>query len=127
MFDQAKALGYTFDLLDVGGGFNESSVVHGTTFEKVAAVLGPAVDEMFPSKNVRVIAEPGRYYVGGPAYTLCVGIVGRRTVEEDNSNGSDAQRGEENMNRKFMCKFHLIFHYSNYSMLYIHIYKQITN
>ncbi|KAI7853744.1 pyridoxal-dependent decarboxylase [Circinella umbellata] len=102
VFDQAKALGYTFDLLDVGGGFNESTVVHGTTFEKVAAVLGPAVDEMFPSKNVRVIAEPGRYYVGGPAYTLCVGIVGRRTVEEDNNDDSSDNIDQENKNRKYM-------------------------
>ena len=121
VFDQAKALGYTFDLLDVGGGFNESSVVHGTTFEKFAAVLGPAVDEMFPSKNVRVIAEPGRYYVGGPAYTLCVGIVGRRTVEGDHNDGCDDQRGEDSKDRKFMCKFYLLLHYSQLFMA-IHIY-----
>ncbi|KAI9277148.1 pyridoxal-dependent decarboxylase [Phascolomyces articulosus] len=84
VFDQAKSIGFSFDLLDVGGGFNESTITSdkGATFEDVAKVLGPTVDEMFPSNNVRVIAEPGRYYVGGPAYTLCVGIVGRRTIEE---------------------------------------------
>ncbi|KAI9244559.1 pyridoxal-dependent decarboxylase [Phascolomyces articulosus] len=83
VFDRAETFGYQLSLLDVGGGFNDSSVVEGTTFEKVAAVLGPTVDELFPSKDVRVIAEPGRYFVGGPAYTFCFGIIGRR-VEESN-------------------------------------------
>ncbi|KAG2223404.1 hypothetical protein INT45_001710, partial [Circinella minor] len=53
VFDQAEKIGFQFELLDVGGGFNDSGIVDGAaTFEKVAAVLAPAVDELFPSKNI---------------------------------------------------------------------------
>ncbi|KAK4509565.1 uncharacterized protein ATC70_007918 [Mucor velutinosus] len=77
VFDQAKTMGYDFKFLDVGGGFPGADVKDGITFEKVAAVLGPIVDRLFP-KDVRVIAEPGRYYVAS-AFTLTVNVIGRRT------------------------------------------------
>nr|CAB61758.1 ornithine decarboxylase [Mucor lusitanicus] len=77
VFDQAKAMGYDFKFLDVGGGFPGADVKNGITFEKVAAVLGPIVDRLFP-KDVRVIAEPGRYYVAS-AFNLAVNVIGRRT------------------------------------------------
>ncbi|KAI9366199.1 ornithine decarboxylase [Pilaira anomala] len=78
VFDQAALAGFNFSLLDVGGGFPGADVKNGITFEKVAAVLGPAVDRLFPS-DIRVIAEPGRYYVAS-AFTICTNIIGRRTV-----------------------------------------------
>ncbi|KAI9258073.1 pyridoxal-dependent decarboxylase [Phascolomyces articulosus] len=81
-FDQGEKFGFQFDLLDVGGGFPGADVQDGITFEKVAAILGPAVDNMFPS-NVRVIAEPGRYYVAS-AFTACTHVIGRRTVKAEN-------------------------------------------
>ncbi|KAL9543136.1 hypothetical protein MBANPS3_008255 [Mucor bainieri] len=77
VFDQAKTMGYDFKFLDVGGGFPGADVKDGITFEKVAAVLGPIVDRLFP-EDVRVIAEPGRYYVAS-AFTLGVNVIGRRT------------------------------------------------
>lgn len=77
VFDQAKSMGYDFKFLDVGGGFPGADVKDGITFEKVAAVLGPIVDRLFP-KDIRVIAEPGRYYVAS-AFTLTANIIGRRT------------------------------------------------
>ncbi|KAL9544774.1 hypothetical protein MBANPS3_007455 [Mucor bainieri] len=77
VFDQAKIMGYDFKLLDVGGGFPGADVKDGIAFEKVAAVLGPIVDRLFP-KDIRVIAEPGRYYVAS-AFTLAVNVIGRRT------------------------------------------------
>ncbi|KAI9276092.1 pyridoxal-dependent decarboxylase [Sporodiniella umbellata] len=79
VFDQAKTIGFDFTLLDVGGGFPGSDIKDGITFEKVAAVLGPIVDSLFPS-HIRVIAEPGRYYVSS-AFTLCTGVIGRRKIE----------------------------------------------
>ena len=102
-FDQAEKIGFELELLDVGGGFNDSGIVDGAaTFEKIAAVLAPAVDEMFPSKNVRVIAEPGRYYVGGPAYTFCVGIIGRRINSQTNSSDGMNDHQKE-YKRKYSC------------------------
>ncbi|KAI8138867.1 ornithine decarboxylase [Fennellomyces sp. T-0311] len=81
VFDQAEAMGFHFSMLDVGGGFPGADVQNGITFEKVAAVLGPAVDALFPS-DIRVIAEPGRYYVSS-AFTVCTHVIGRRTVTSE--------------------------------------------
>jgi ornithine decarboxylase len=95
VFDQGKEMGFNFTLLDVGGGFPGADVKDGITFEKVAALLGPAVDRLFPS-DIRVIAEPGRYYVAS-AFTICTNIIGRRTTV--------APAGEEKVaaeNQQFM-------------------------
>ncbi|KAI8087831.1 pyridoxal-dependent decarboxylase [Gilbertella persicaria] len=78
VFDQAEQMGYKLSLLDVGGGFPGADVQDGITFEKVAAVLGPVVDRCF-DPSIRVIAEPGRYYVAS-AFTICTNIIGRRTT-----------------------------------------------
>lgn len=82
IFDMAEELGMPpMTLLDVGGGF-----VH-ETFEPTAAVLSACVDSCFPldSPNpVRVIAEPGRYFVSS-AFTLAVNVVGRRVSKKDDN------------------------------------------
>ncbi|KAI8811595.1 ornithine decarboxylase [Cladochytrium replicatum] len=77
-FDMAKEYGFDLKLLDVGGGFpgNNSG---GLTFQEIASVLGPAIDQYFPSNDVRVIAEPGRFFVAS-AFTLAVNVVARRVV-----------------------------------------------
>ncbi|KAI9274535.1 pyridoxal-dependent decarboxylase [Phascolomyces articulosus] len=97
VFDQAKSFGFKMELLNVGGGFNESGITEGATFEKAAAVLGPAVDELFPSNDVRVIGEPGRYFVGS-AYTLCLGIMGRRRAIIENEIDMDVIKKEKESN-----------------------------
>ncbi|KAF2142228.1 uncharacterized protein K452DRAFT_298209 [Aplosporella prunicola CBS 121167] len=73
VFDQAEALGFNLHTLDVGGGFSSD------TFEAMAAVLSDALDELFPP-HVRVIGEPGRYYVA-KAFSLACNVIARRTVE----------------------------------------------
>jgi ornithine decarboxylase len=72
VFDQAAEVGYELHTLDVGGGFCDE------TFEKFAAILSKAVDDLFPA-NIRVIAEPGRYYVAA-AFTLAANVIARRDV-----------------------------------------------
>ncbi|KAF9572094.1 hypothetical protein EC968_010345 [Mortierella alpina] len=81
VFDQAKDYGFTFNFLDVGGGFPSAHVTEGITFEKVATILGSTVDALF-GPEVRVIAEPGRYYVGS-AFTLATQVIARRTITRD--------------------------------------------
>ncbi|KAL9054806.1 MAG: hypothetical protein Q9162_003929 [Coniocarpon cinnabarinum] len=73
VFDQATAFGFELKNLDIGGGFV------GDTFEDMADVLAPALEEKFPS-NVRIIGEPGRFYVS-TAFTIACNIIARRTVE----------------------------------------------
>ncbi|KAK9465222.1 pyridoxal-dependent decarboxylase [Lipomyces arxii] len=77
VFDTAESLGMNMSTLDIGGGFC------GDTFESIAGELGPAIDKYFPS-NVRVIAEPGRYYVAS-AYTLACHVIARREVPQLNN------------------------------------------
>ena len=71
-FDMGREAGYEFSLLDVGGGFEDA------TFETTAAVLTDAIDRHFPVRDrIRVIAEPGRYYVS-KAFSLAANIIARR-------------------------------------------------
>ncbi|KAJ2222722.1 Ornithine decarboxylase [Coemansia sp. RSA 485] len=85
VFDQAASLGMDMTLLDVGGGFPGRGDQSGLAFADVASVLGAAVDRYFPVSHyahVRVIAEPGRYFVAS-AFSLAVNVVARRCVDRD--------------------------------------------
>jgi ornithine decarboxylase len=119
-FDMGTEAGYTFSLLDVGGGFEDA------TFEATAGVLMRALDEYFPERvrshsatntggagasgagwamgmggrrgekgaAVRVIAEPGRFYVS-QAFRLAANVIARRApAEDDRDDGDDDDRGE---------------------------------
>jgi len=71
-FDSGEAIGFPFTLLDVGGGFEDG------TFEKSATVLMEAIEAYFPDRrNIKIIAEPGRFYVAG-AFSLATNIIARR-------------------------------------------------
>lgn len=74
VFDQAAAIGYDLKTLDVGGGFS------GDTFEEMAAVLSEILDEYFPP-HIRIIGEPGRYYVAS-AFTVACNIIARRDIRD---------------------------------------------
>ena len=74
VIDQGLELGCDMGTLDVGGGFSSD------TFECMAAVLSEALDEYIPP-TVRVIGEPGRYYVAS-AFTLACNVIARRTIED---------------------------------------------
>jgi ornithine decarboxylase len=78
VFDEAEALGFDMRLLDVGGGFVDE------TFESFAATLDDALDEYFPG-DIRIIAEPGRYYASN-AFTLATNVIARREVMGENIN-----------------------------------------
>lgn len=85
-FDMGEAEGFKFRLLDIGGGF-PGRLSDGVQFQEIADILRPAIDQLF-DPSVRVIAEPGRYYVSS-AFTLSVNITSRRAVARDR-NGSVA-------------------------------------
>ncbi|KAI9788976.1 MAG: hypothetical protein M1816_006434 [Peltula sp. TS41687] len=70
VFDKAEAIGFNLQVLDIGGGFTDSA------FEKAAKVIRKSLDKYFPS-HIRVIAEPGRYYVSS-AFSLACSVIGRR-------------------------------------------------
>ncbi|GAB5031096.1 ornithine decarboxylase [Nannochloropsis oceanica] len=106
VFEEGARLGYHLTLLDVGGGFpgsekrhsSEDPDIHGkaegsVTFEEIAAVLGKAIQTHFPDPAVRVIAEPGRFYVA-PAFTLATTITSRRAVFSDAMTAADDSKLE---------------------------------
>jgi len=88
----ANNVGYEFTLLDVGGGFEDR------LFESAAVVLREAIREHFPEeerreKGIRLIAEPGRYYVS-TAFRLVVNVIARRAPldgAKGYGEGDDAQ------------------------------------
>jgi ornithine decarboxylase len=74
VIEQAASLGFSLTTLDVGGGFCHD------TFDHMASVLANALDEHIPS-HIRVIGEPGRYFVAS-AFTLACNVIARRTVSD---------------------------------------------
>ena len=96
VFDEGEALGFQFDLLDIGGGFPGSfaPATLGTdaspqaansvavSFTDIANSVNSALDRHFPAGgDLRIIAEPGRYYVSS-ACTLACNIIARRTMAD---------------------------------------------
>ncbi|KAI0234849.1 Ornithine decarboxylase [Lamellibrachia satsuma] len=82
VFQVAEDIGFHFDLLDIGGGF-PGQWSDKITLTEICDELTPALDRYFPeSSGVRVIAEPGRYFVAS-AFTLAVNIIAKRAVRRD--------------------------------------------
>lgn len=78
VFDMGKDTGYTFSLLDVGGGFEDA------LFEQAASHLTSALDRYFPNRlGIKIVAEPGRYYVS-KAFKLAANIIARRAPVAEN-------------------------------------------
>ncbi|KAF7375642.1 Ornithine decarboxylase [Mycena sanguinolenta] len=71
-FDMGTEAGYHFSVLDVGGGFEDAS------FEQAATFLTDAITTYFPDRHgIKIIAEPGRFYVS-KAFSLATNIIARR-------------------------------------------------
>jgi ornithine decarboxylase len=64
VFDEANALGFAMELLDIGGGFTGHFDECGNVmFGEIANTINAALAANFPTDmGVRVIAEPGRYF-----------------------------------------------------------------
>jgi len=74
-FDMGKDAGYEFSMLDIGGGFEDA------TFDATALTISSAINAHFPDRretDLRIIAEPGRYFVS-KAFSLATNVIARRT------------------------------------------------
>lgn len=77
VFMIAKELGFAFNILDLGGGFPGTDNEQ-VTFEDIAFEINRGIDDYFNSiDNVRIIAEPGRYFVSS-SHTLVTNIIGKK-------------------------------------------------
>lgn len=77
IFTEARKSGFPLKVLDIGGGF---PIQHfddeiGINFERMAAQIKQQLKAMF-DRNVRFIAEPGRFFAG-PAGILVTQVIGR--------------------------------------------------
>jgi len=82
VFQQAEKIGFSFNILDLGGGWPGTDD-DGIKFTEIADCIRPVLDELFPS-NIDIIAEPGRYFVA-QSHTLAVNVFAKRTVQVDES------------------------------------------
>jgi len=77
VFQEAERLGLNLEMLDIGGGFpgHEQGDI---SFAQISRYINSSLEEFFPNRqNLRVIAEPGRYFASA-AYTLATNIIGKR-------------------------------------------------
>lgn len=94
VFDISEQLGIKMSMLDIGGGF-PGGVRMRQKFSKVALAIREAIDKYFPpSSGVKVIAEPGQFFVTS-AYTLVIKVVGKRkrTIEIDGDSAASQVPG----------------------------------
>lgn len=92
VFDMGDELGFNMNLLDIGGGFPGSEDVE-LKFEEITAVINLALDKYFPADgNVKIIAEPGRFYVAS-AYTLVVNIIAKKVIMDDDMASDEEDEG----------------------------------
>ncbi|GMS78023.1 hypothetical protein PENTCL1PPCAC_198, partial [Pristionchus entomophagus] len=85
LFDIGRALGHKMDILNVGGGF--PGVDHHTPpFQTFASHIRTAVEEFFPDPEVRLLAEPGRFFVEHPC-ALVLNVLARHAVTADKITG----------------------------------------
>lgn len=77
IFEECKKNGLPLKILDIGGGFPiqhfESEI--GINFERMAGQIRKQIKQLF-DRNVRFIAEPGRFLIG-PAGILVTQVIGR--------------------------------------------------
>lgn len=82
LFDYGATLGFNMHLLDLGGGYPGDK---GTDISEIAQIVNRALDDYFPQPEVRVIAEPGRYFVSS-AYTLATTIHSKNEMLDTDGN-----------------------------------------
>lgn len=80
VFDKALELGFTPNILDIGGGFQANSFDGSSS--KVNYSLGKFFPPLFVNQlGIEFIAEPGRFIVSD-AFTLCCNVIAKRDTEE---------------------------------------------
>jgi ornithine decarboxylase len=75
VFAEAKARGYTLKLLDIGGGFPAAYDASVPKFGALAKKINHELNRLF-SKEVEILAEPGRFLVASSGTAVCK-IIGK--------------------------------------------------
>ncbi|KAF3707462.1 Antizyme inhibitor 1 [Channa argus] len=109
VFDMGLDLGFNMSILDIGGGFTGSEF----QLKQVESAVKPTLDAYFPPlSGVRVLAQPGTFYVAS-AFTLAVSVIGKKLVtcqwdslaqDEKNDNTEFLYYMNEGVYGPFSCK-----------------------
>lgn len=88
IFDIAiEHYGLPLTLLDIGGGFSDSKNPKYPKFEELAEVIKATIkDEFADVPDLRVIAEPGRFFVTN-SHTLVLSVIGKKERLIDGKRG----------------------------------------
>ncbi len=83
VFEAGKAIGMNMHLLDIGGGFPGTYKDSLVTFEDMAKTINEAIDIYFNDiEDLRIIAEPGRYFAA-KSHTLVFNVIGKRKFVDE--------------------------------------------
>ena len=84
IFEVGRSLGFKMNLLDIGGGI-PGKVYRGLTFEHMANQIKKGLTDHFTGwPDLRVIAEPGRYFVT-TAFTMVTRVIGKKVTTDPRS------------------------------------------
>lgn len=81
VFKEAEEVGHTFTILDLGGGWPGSDE-DGISFSAVTDTVRECLDKWFPSHDLQIIGEPGRYMVA-ESHTLAVNVFAKREMLDE--------------------------------------------
>lgn len=91
VFDKATEIGFNMRILDIGGGFPGQRNTN-ETFKNICHVINTCLEKHFPpEEGVRIIAEPGRYFVASSG-TVAVNVISKRVVFKRLSKNKDGKQ-----------------------------------
>jgi ornithine decarboxylase len=70
IFEQAKDIGNNLTFLDIGGGFPVPYDENVPSFEALAEVINNNISQYFDTPEIKIIAEPGRFFVATTALAI---------------------------------------------------------
>ena len=79
VFDMASEIGFSFNLVDIGGGFPGYDKEGDVTFEDITKEINRGLCDFFPDETIQIIAEPGRYFVCS-SHTLVTNVIGKKKI-----------------------------------------------
>jgi diaminopimelate decarboxylase len=83
VFEIGQSNGMDMNVLDIGGGFPGSEGECSVSFEEMAKSINDALDQYFNDMpNLRIIAEPGRFFAS-KSHTLVFNVIGKKKIVEN--------------------------------------------